>query len=216
MFLKNWGVHHRISSAYFPQSNGRAEVAVKKCKRLLMDNIKPNGSLDNDAFLRALLQIRNTPDPYCNISPAEVVFGRPIRDAFSFVNRQAKFTNPSVRPSWREAWKKREEAMRVRFSRTSELLNAHAHRLPPLVIGDRVFVQNQHGQHPKKWDKSGIVMELGDHDQYVVKVDGSGRLTLRNRRFLRRFTPPTTTITQSPENLPSTLFPEPDGVNHRF
>ena len=216
MFLKNWGVRHRISSAYFPQSNGRAEVAVKKCKRLLMDNIKPNGSLDNDAFLRALLQIRNTPDPDCNISPAEVVFGRPIRDAFSFVNRQAKFTNPSVRPSWREAWEKREEAMRVRFSRTSELLNAHAHRLPPLVIGDRVFVQNQHGQHPKKWDKSGIVMELGDHDQYVVKVDGSGRLTLRNRRFLRRFTPPTTTITQSPENLPSTLVPEPDAADQPF
>ncbi|XP_057302761.1 uncharacterized protein K02A2.6-like [Hydractinia symbiolongicarpus] len=90
-FLKNWGVRHRVSSAYFAQSNGRAEVAVKKCKRLLMENINPNGSLDNDGFLRALLQVRNTPDPDCNISPAEVVFGRPIRDAFSFVNRQAKF-----------------------------------------------------------------------------------------------------------------------------
>ena len=53
MFLNNWGVRHRISSTCFPQVNGRAEVAMRKYKPLLMDNIKPNGSLDNDAFLRA-------------------------------------------------------------------------------------------------------------------------------------------------------------------
>ena len=27
----------------------------------------------------------------------------------------------------------------------------------------------------------------GEHDQYLVRVAGTGRLTLRNRRFLRRF-----------------------------
>ena len=26
---------------------------------------------------------------------------------------------------------------------------------------------------------------MGNHDKYTVKVDGSGRLTVRNRRFLR-------------------------------
>ena len=34
-------------------------------------------------------------------------------------------------------------------------------------------------------------MESPGHDQYRVKVDGSGRLTLRNRRFLRAYTPAT-------------------------
>ena len=61
-FLRKWGVQHRMSSAYFPQSNGRAEVAVKKVKRLLGDNVEMNGSLDNDRLLRGLFQIRNTPD----------------------------------------------------------------------------------------------------------------------------------------------------------
>ena len=32
-FLREWGVRHRVSSAYFPQYNGRAEVAVKTAKR---------------------------------------------------------------------------------------------------------------------------------------------------------------------------------------
>ena len=31
-------------------------------------------------------------------------------------------------------------------------------------------------------------MEIRNNDQYVVKVSGSGRLTLRNRRFLRLYT----------------------------
>ena len=81
-FLTRWEVRHRMSSAYFPQSNGRAEVAVKKAKRMLMANVGPTGSLNNDGLLGALLQARNTPDPDCNISPAQVVFGRPIRDFF--------------------------------------------------------------------------------------------------------------------------------------
>ncbi len=159
-----------------------------------MENIGPTGSLDNDGLLRALLQVRNTPDPDCNISPAEVVFGRPIRDAFSFVSRQVKFNNPSIRSTWREAWALKEDNMRVRFLLSSEALDTHARPLMQLSHGDRVFLQNQRGPHPTKWDKSGTIVELGDHDQYWIKVDGSGRLTLRNRRFLRKFIPPTTSI----------------------
>ena len=79
-----------MSSAYFTQSNGRADVAVKKAKRIIMDNVGPTGSLNNDGLLRALPQARNTPDPDCNISPAQVVFGRTFRDAFSFISRCIK------------------------------------------------------------------------------------------------------------------------------
>ena len=32
-------------------------------------------------------------------------------------------------------------------------------------------------------------MEVWPNDQYVVKVDGSGRLTTRNRKFLRPIKP---------------------------
>jgi hypothetical protein len=176
-FLTHWGVHHRISSASFPQSNGRAEVAIKKAKRTLMENTGPTGSIDNDALLRALLQIRNMPDPDCNVSPAEVVFGRQIRDAFSFVNRRVKFDNPSVRPLWREAWTAKENAVRTCLTRSQEALGAHTRNLQPLSVGSRAFVQNQRGLCPNKWDESGIVVETLPHDQYLVKIDGSGRLT---------------------------------------
>lgn len=40
-------------------------------------------------FLRAMLQLHNTPDTSeCNISPAQMIFGRPVRDTpLSFVDR---------------------------------------------------------------------------------------------------------------------------------
>ena len=144
-FLQLWGVKHRISSVSFPQSNGRAEVAVKTAKRLLQSNTGPTGSLDHDRFLRAMLQLRNTPDPDCNLSPAQIIFGRPLRDSLAFANRLEKYTNPNIRPLWRHAWAAKEDALRARMTRTTEGLKAHSRALRPLSIGEQVFVQNQQG-----------------------------------------------------------------------
>lgn len=188
-FLSLWGVKHRISSAYHPKSNGRAEAAVKTTKRLLRSNTGANGSLDTDRFLRAMLQLRNTPDPDCDVSPSQIVFGRQLRDAFSFASRLEKFQNTNIRPAWRDVWQKKEEALRQRFHRSAESRDQHSRALPHLRIGDRCHVQNQSGNYPKRWDRSGTVMEDHGHDSYTLKVDGSGRVTRRNRQFLRRFVP---------------------------
>lgn len=138
--------------------------------------------------------MRNTHDPDCKISPAEIVFGRQLRDAFTFLNRTSKYTNRHVRPAWRDAWKKKEDALRMRFTRSCESLTRGTRALPELSAGDHVIVQNQQGQHPTKWDRSGIVVEVRGNHQYIIKIDGSGRLTLRNRQFLRKATPPSTQI----------------------
>ena len=78
--LAAWGVHHRLSASYNPHSNCRAELAVKTGKRLLRDNVGPDGSLDTDRFMRAIMQFRNTPMQDCRRSPAQMVFGRQMRD----------------------------------------------------------------------------------------------------------------------------------------
>ena len=196
-FFRQWDVRHRISSAYYAQSNGRAEVAVKSAKRLLRSNIGLNGSLNTDKFLRAMLQLRNTPDKDCKVSPAEIIFGRPIRDAFSFCNRKETFSNPHVQPHWRDSWSMKEEALRKRFVRWSERYNQRTKSLQPLRVGNRCFIQNQTGQHKRRWDRCGLVVEVLPHDKYVIKVDGSNRLTTRNRRFLRLFKNASTTISDA-------------------
>ena len=49
-FFGRWGVKHRISSAYYPRANKRAEVTVKSAKRLVTGNLGPRGSLGTDPF----------------------------------------------------------------------------------------------------------------------------------------------------------------------
>ena len=68
-------------------------------------------------------------------------------------------------------------------------LSEHTRALEPLAVGAIVQVQNQTGQSKNKWDYSGTVVEVLGHDTYHVKMDGSGRVTKRNRRFLRQILP---------------------------
>ena len=122
-FLEKWGVHHRLSSAYFPQSNGRAEVAVRSTKRLLEDNVGVNGSLNTNMVVRALLQLRNSPDRDCKLSPAEVLFGHQLRDAMPQLDKSVMiFENGQVHDEWHQVWAEKEKAIRSRLVRTCESL----------------------------------------------------------------------------------------------
>ena len=155
-FLERWGVKLRMSSAYHAQSNGRAEVAVKTVKRALRDNVGEDGRLNRDTFARALLLLRNTPDRETGRSPAELLFGRRLRDALPqpYARRQSLVDNGSpVDKRWLEAWSDRESALRARAGRMVDKLDAKAHDLAPLEIGDRVKVQNQSGSAKSRCSK---------------------------------------------------------------
>ena len=183
-FLTSWGVHHRLFSVAYPHSDCRAEIGVKTMKRLIMSNTGPNGTLDTDTLQRAILQYRNCPDPQTKLSPAMCIFGRPVKNFIPIIPGRYK-----PHPTWQDTLATRENALRNRHMRCEERLSLHTRRLPPLTVGNHVRIQNQIGQHPSIWDKTGVVVEVKQFDQYRIRVDGSGRLTLRNRKFLRSYTP---------------------------
>ena len=122
------------------------------------------------------------------------------------LHRPDKFSNPNVRSLSRNAWAVKEEALRTRIARTTESLKVHTRPLHLLSVGERVFLQNQRNNHPTKWDRSGTIVESMGHDQYRVKVDGSGRLTLSNPLFpsssKKHHTPPAAfnTLTSTPRH----------------
>lgn len=94
--------------------------------------------------------------------------------------------------------------------KTLENLSEHSHPLSPLESGDRAFIQNQSGLFLKKWDKSGTVVEIRGHDQYVVKVAESGRLSETVDSFENMSNQQTAVQTNATPLLPSTGFEMPD------
>ena len=199
-FLRNWGVEHRLSSAYYPHANSRAELGVKAAKRLVRDNAGPGGTVHSDKVLRALMQYRNTPVPDLRQSPSQIIFGRCIRDFLPVLPYKY-----SPRKEWLIQREDRERALAQRYRLEGERLARGTKHLPPIKPGTTVAIQNQHGPCPTRWDKTGLVVEALKHEQYRVKVHGSGRVTLRNRKFLRIITP----YKDLPGIRPVPVLPEP-------
>ena len=121
--MRQYGVHHRLTSVGFPHANTRSELAVKSAKRLLRNNMSPTGGLENVAVTRAVLTYRNTP-----------------------------------------------------------------------------------GNQPLRWTKRGVVVQVLANRKNQVRLDGRRRLTLCNRKFLRKFTPihenPSDTLQMLPSHVP--------------
>ncbi|XP_050709658.1 uncharacterized protein K02A2.6-like [Eriocheir sinensis] len=149
-FLECWGVAMRTSSAHFPQSNGRAEAAVKSAKRLLRDNTTPGGSLNSDRFPKALLQYLNTPLREGNKSPAQLATGRQLRDGIP-VHRQ----HYMVDKYWQQTLRGRERTV-ARQRLTVMERQGSPRTLPALSPGTQVWVQTQ---ATLVWDRRGAVVE---------------------------------------------------------
>ena len=73
-FAKAWNFEHIRASPQYPQSNGKAENAVKTCKMIMRKAKKANA----DTYL-ALLNFRATPSETLKASPAQLLYGRRLR-----------------------------------------------------------------------------------------------------------------------------------------
>ena len=65
----------------------------------------------------------------------------------------------------------------------------HTRVLPELKIGNFVQIQNLRGRNPLKSDYNGIVMGKSNPNSYAVKVNGTDRVTVRNRVPCKEFCP---------------------------
>ena len=121
-----------------------------------------------------MLQYKNTPLRGCIESPADIVFGRPVQDILPMVPQEG----------WRRINDCREIAMaRLKVDR-KETYVMNKSVMEPLNNGDVIIIRNMMGPHHTKWMRMGTVIESTGHRQYRVKVDGSSRLLLCNRKNL--------------------------------
>ena len=82
--------------------------------------------------------------------------------------------------------REREKVLSVSNELTKSKYDVQAREKETLVKGDNVLCRNV---RTKKWDRSGVIVEVGDYRQCLVKMDGSGRISLRNQRHIQKLAP---------------------------
>ena len=171
-FLKRWGVQHVMSTPYYPQSNGHAEAAVKTMKHLVSKTTS-HGNIDDERLYRGLLELRNTPGADGR-SPAQVVFGHPIRSCV-----------PAHRSAFAAKWQQEAAECDSKTAKlqtqTEQRYNMSSRDLKPLKIGTCVRLQNPAS---RRWDRIGHIVGIGYNRDYLIKLP-SGGVLWRNRRFIR-------------------------------
>ncbi|KFD63475.1 hypothetical protein M514_08570 [Trichuris suis] len=99
------GIQHLKSPPFHPQSNGQAERFEDTFKRALHKMKGRNETIED--LQTFLLAYRSTPNPTTNnVSPAEALFGRPLRTSLSL-----------LRPSRHPVGSERDRAMQEQFNR---------------------------------------------------------------------------------------------------
>ena len=131
-------------------------------------------SLDTNAFSLPMLQYLNMPIKDSALSPAKVLFARKLRDGM-----QTKLESLQMRPEWVLFRDEQVAALKKRHLTDSEKWFHGTKQLRDLVFGNSVLIKNQTGNKKGKWSLSGTVREVLGNHSYMVKLDGSGRLSKR-------------------------------------
>ena len=123
----------------------------------------------------AFLQYHNTPLRDGGKSPAQLLMGRQLRGGVPLLK-----VHLQVAAHWRDFLQERE--LRLARTEACEERTRSLRELPQLKVGQCVRMQDP---RTRLWDRTGIVTGVNKKfRQYTIRLDGTGRITRRNRRFI--------------------------------
>ncbi|XP_065073526.1 uncharacterized protein K02A2.6-like [Ochlerotatus camptorhynchus] len=152
-FALDWGFKHTVSAPYHQQANGKAESAVKIAKLLLKKAYESKKD-----FWDLLLQWRNTPNK-CDSSPVQRLLNR--RTRFGVPMSEKKYL-PKIEEGVEEKIKRNRQEAKLYYDRK-------ASRLPPLEIGQPVFVKLR--PDDKEWKNATVIEPVTDRSSIVAVGD---------------------------------------------
>jgi hypothetical protein len=166
-FCAKWGIQFTDNSPKHSQGNAIAEAHVKKVKHIL------STVETDDELARALLALMQTPVTIGGPSPAQLHYGRNLRNNL----------HPRVEKnegSWEGhvAWKHSKAEKEKRF------YDRGTKALTELQPGAAVLIW-----HRERWQRGTVMRKMGRPRSYEVRVTETGQLLQRNRVQLREIDP---------------------------
>ncbi|KAL9955782.1 hypothetical protein ACROYT_G037161 [Oculina patagonica] len=165
-FAKDYGFKHTTTSPHYPQANVEVERAVQTVKKLWRKN--------DDKHL-ALLDYRTTPLPDIELSPAQLLMGRRLRN-------KLPMKESLLQPASNDQYK-----VSRYLEKTKEIQKKYHDRhaskdLKELQPGTKVRMQPWTAA--KEWKPATVVQHHHTPRSYVVQGE-NGRKYRRNRQHLR-------------------------------
>ncbi len=167
---QKWGIRVTEGSAKHPRGNAIAEAYVKKIKHILRT------AKDEDDLAQAILAMHQTPVAPGRPSPAQLHFGRNLRDELHPTVVQTKVEWGEVR-EWKQA---------VAHERKKQF-DRGTRELRELKVGELVLVR-----HQERWERAKVTKILARPRSYAVRVLATNRELERNRHLIREIDPEST------------------------
>jgi hypothetical protein len=175
-FCKEWKANHVTSSPNNPRSNGLAEANVGAMKKQIAANYDAWNRKLSPQFTHSMLLFRNTARKPSGLSPAQILFGQPLRDSIPM-------SRAHMLPSNRVKVEERLAQVRGEQQKSGQVFR----NLSLLTPGTNVWLQ-----HRQRWTRKAEVVSFGRNDrEYWVRDLALGKMYRRNRRFLRPILKPT-------------------------
>ena len=166
-FSKGWKFSHCTSSPLYPQSNGKAEAAVKAAKNLMRKAKQANA----DPYL-AMLAYRNTPTKGMDTSPVQRLM---LRRTKTLLPTTKQLLKPKINKRVIQQHHERQQEQARQY-------NKNAKDLPKLKKGDVVRIQP--GKYQKTWQRAVVECEVAKRSYQVITE--AGQTLRRNRKHLRK------------------------------
>lgn len=165
-FKKEWSFEHKITTPKHHQSNGLAERHIQTIKRVLKKIIQERKDID-----LALLQCRNTPFNDSNLTPAEIMYRRKVKNIIPDFHKRVINTDHF------------KELLRERQNKQKRYYDKNAKDLKDFQKGDKVMI---HAEGKQKPHEKGLIIEKDTNPRsYKVKTE-QGQIIKRNRKHLSK------------------------------
>ena len=148
-FLNKGGVKHVTTAVYKPATNGLAEKMVQTFKNMLRKTKEPVGL----AIDRFLFHYRITPHSTTGVSPAELMFGRKLRNKLDLLLPDGTSCHKTVDTDNVHA--------RVQTKQDSQIRNhCRRPRKTEYSVNSKVMARN-YGRHGSKWLPAIVTKKTG-------------------------------------------------------